>query len=79
MVQRFLNHNMKKISLENFFLAQKAVAPETYEAFSIDIETKAYPSLVVNVTSLTPTALGKFRSFITSIPVIGGKILFLDE
>jgi hypothetical protein len=66
-------------TVEYYFLVQKAYIPETLDAFSIEVEPKAYPNLVIDFISLTPTALGMFRSFITSIPIIGEKALFIKE
>ncbi len=65
--------------VEYYFLVQKAYIPETLDAFSIEVEPKAYPNLVIDFISFTPRVLGMFRSFITSIPIIGEKALFIKE
>jgi hypothetical protein len=62
-----------------FFLAQKAYTPESLDAFSIEVEPRAYPNLVIDVIGLTPTPLENFRSFIESIPIVGKKALFTKE
>jgi hypothetical protein len=69
----------EQVKGEYYFLAQKAYIPETLDAFSIEIEPRAYPNLVIDVISLTPAVLGKFRDFVASIPIVGEKAVFIRE
>jgi hypothetical protein len=61
---------------EYAFLSPKAYVPESFDAFSIEIETGAYPNLVLDFISLTSSVLKEFKDFILSIPIVGEHTVF---
>jgi len=69
----------EELDTEYYFLAQKAYIADAFNALSIEIEPRAYPNLVIDVVSFGRLVLEKFRSFISSVPKIGEKVIFTKE
>lgn len=62
-----------------FFFPPEVYFEDIKDAMSIKVDDKSAPDFVAEIASLTPKALSKFASFVSSIPRFKSKFIFKEE